>query len=304
MQPYLSLLFIVLSLSACTLDRSGLAGMPGGELTATPALACPGDTVVIAWDTERPAHPDFCRYANGNLPALQSCSSNSDCPIGGSICLDGYCNLCSAIADEQERRSECGWPSHVGCQPDLNARISVTPEPMPPLAGGEDIAQHRGERTFVVRETSTIAFRSEVADPEGNRAGNPHWLGRIDLDAQVEVVDPDLMRTAPNTYECRGRASWPGSLLEEMFAGASPRLRVLRVHNPSRFAVVGTIAGTPLRLEPGATQELGIVPEGLVQAQPDPEFLRTLPPVQCTPTFINGSYPSAPLVLTVGCTAP
>ncbi|MEO4048145.1 hypothetical protein AAFN46_13765 [Pseudomonas sp. CAU 1711] len=304
MQPYLSILFIVLSLSACTLDRSGLAGMPGGELSATPALACPGDTVVIAWDTERPPHPSFCRFANGNLPELQRCSSGRDCPIGGSICLDGYCNLCSAIADEQERRSECAAPSHLGCQPDLNARIRVTPEPMPPLAAAEDIAQHRGERTFVVRETSDIAFRSEVADPEGNRAGHPDWLGRIDLNARVEVVDPDLLRTAANAYECRGRASWPGALLEELFPGASSRLRLLSVHNPSRFAVDGSIDGNPLHLEPGATLELSLVPEGPIQAQPAAEFLRTLPPVQCTPTFSSGSYPGAPLLLRVGCVAP
>src|SRR5690606_4932262 len=111
--------------------------------------------------------------------------------------------------------------SHRGCQPNLNARIRLTPEPSPPLAAAEDIVEHRGERTFVVQETTDIAFLSEVADPEGNRAGHPDWLGRIDLNARVEVVDPELVRTAANAYECRGRASWPGTLLEELFPGAS-----------------------------------------------------------------------------------
>lgn len=304
MKAYLLLLCSVCVLSACSLDRSGLAGMPGGELSASPALACPGDTVVIRWDTQRPHHPSFCRFPNGNTPALQSCSSSRDCPIGGSACLDNYCNLCSAISNAAERRSECAAPSNQGCQPDLSARIAVTPAPTPPLAGGEDIAEHRGELTFVVQENSDIAFRSEVADPEGNRAGHPEWLGRIDLNARVEVVDPELLRTAANAYECRGSASWPSSRLEMMFPDASPRLRVLRVRNPNRFTVVGSIDGNPLRLEPGATQALGLLPQGLLQAQPAPEYLSTLPPVQCSPAFISGSYPNAPLELTLGCVAP
>lgn len=304
MKPLLLVLIIALSLSGCTLNRAGLAAMPGGEFTATPALACPGDSVTIAWDTQRPRQSSFCRFPNGNLPELQSCSSSLDCTVGGSICLDGYCNLCSAIADEQERRSECAAPSNRGCQPDFNARIRITPEPTPPLVAAEDIVEHRGERTFVVQETTDIAFLSEVADPEGNRAGHPDWLGRIDLNARVEVVDPELVRTAANAYECRGRASWPGTRLETLFPGASPRLRVLTVRNPNPFVVVGSIDGTPLRLAPREVRELGLLPQGELQAQPDADFLRTLPPVQCSAIFSSGSYPSAPLELTLGCTPP
>ncbi|MFG0381031.1 hypothetical protein ACF8C6_08705 [Pseudomonas sp. zbq_18] len=304
MKTHLLLLALLLPLAGCTLDRSGLAGMPPGEFNATPALACPGDTVTITWDTERPRHPDFCRYPDGNLPTLERCSSSGSCSVGGSTCLDGHCNLCSAISDTQERLSECASPSDAGCQPDINARLRLDPEPTPPLAAAEDIRQHRGERTFVVAQTTDIAFLSEVADPEGNRAGNPQWLGRLDMNARVEVVDPDLVRTAPNAYECRGGASWPGTRLEELFPDASPRLRLLSVRNPNRFVVVGNLDGVPLRLEPGETIMPGSLLAGPLQAQPDPAFLRTLPPVQCSAVTSIGSYPSAPLQLTVGCTAP
>lgn len=304
MKIHLLLLGVLLPLAGCTLDRSGLAGMPEGEFSATPALACPGDTVTITWDTERPRHVDFCGFPNGNLPALERCSSGASCSIGGSSCLDGYCNLCSIIRDTHERSSECAAPSNRGCQPDINARLRLDPEPTPPLAEAEDIRQHTGERTFVIEETTDIAFLSEVADPEGNRAGNPEWLGRLDMNARVEVVDPDLERTAANAYECRGRASWPGTLLEDLFPEASPRLRLLSVHNPNRFVVVGNLDGVPLRLEPGETIMPGIVLEGPLQAQPDAAFLSTLPPVQCSATNSVGSYPGAPLQLTVGCTPP
>src|SRR5690606_42121957 len=65
--------------------------------------------------------------------------------------------------------------SHRGCQPNLNARIRLTPEPSPPLAAAEDIVEHRGERTFVVQETTDIAFLSEVAeDRKSTRLNSSH----------------------------------------------------------------------------------------------------------------------------------
>ncbi|WP_137971957.1 hypothetical protein [Pseudomonas sp. F(2018)] len=291
------------ALHGCTLDRSAIAGMPGAVLSAEPSLACPGDTVVIAWDTRRPHHPGFCRFANGNTPALQSCTVSSECGGGGAICLDGFCNDCRAIADERRRLTECAAPSNQGCQPSLSARIQVTPEPDPPLADATGIFQHEGERSFVIQQTSTIAFRSEVIDTDGERAGVAGSIGRIDLDRQVTVVNPDLSRTLANAYECQGRPSWPGMRLEELFAGASPTLRLLDIRNPNRFTVVGNVNGSPLRLGPGENISLSLPLSGPVQGQPDPDFLRTLPPVICTATHSSGSYPSAPLQLTVGCVA-
>lgn len=291
------------ALHGCTLDRSAIGAMPGAVLTAEPSLACPDDTVTIAWDTRRSRSPAFCRFANGNMPALQSCSISADCGGGGAICLDGFCNNCRAITDERRRLTECAAPSNLGCLPSLNARIQVTPEPDPPLADASDIFQHQGERSFVIQETSAIAFRSEVIDAEGQRAGAPGAIGRIDLDRQVTVVNPDLSRTLANAYECQGRPSWPGMRLEELFSGASLTLRLLSIRNPNRFAVVGNVNGSPLRLEAGENLSLELPLSGPVQGQPDPDFLRTLPPVICTATHSSGSYPSAPLQLTVGCVA-
>lgn len=304
MKPFYGVLLALLVLSGCTVNRAGLAPMPGGILSATPALACPGDTVIVRWDTQRPAQPSFCAYPNGNTPTLQSCRASTDCAATGGSCVDGYCNRCAAISDAAERRSECAVPSNRGCQPDLFARLRVTPPPSPALVAVDEISEHSGERSFVVQQSSAIAFRSEVADAEGNRAGRSDWLGRIDLDAQVEVVDPALVRTAPNAYECRGNASWPGVFLETLFPRASDRLRVLQVRNPNDFTVVGSIDGTPLRLAPGATQALGLLPRGVLQAQPDADYLRTLPSVQCSATVSRGAYPAAPLELTLGCAAP
>ena len=298
------ILVLLSLLHGCTLDRSVIAGMPGARLTASPSLACPGDTVTIAWDTRRPRDPGFCRFTNGNTPALQSCSISSDCGSDGGVCLDSFCNRCSAIADERRRLTECAAPSNQGCEPNLNARIQVTPEPDPPLADASDIIQHRGERTFVIEQTSTVAFRSEVIDAEGQRAGVADSIGRMDVDARVEVVDPDLTRTLANGYQCLERPSWPGSRLEELFTGASPRLRLLRIHNPNSFTVVGNINGSPLRLTARETISLSLPLEGPIQAQPDADFLRTQPPVQCTPTHVSGSFPGAPLRLTAGCVAP
>jgi hypothetical protein len=297
------LVVLLLAQYGCTLDRSAIVAMPGGSLSAEPSLACPGDSVIITWDTQRPRHPGFCRFANGNTPALQSCRISADCGGGGVVCLDGFCNDCRAIADERRRLTECAAPSNQGCQPSLTARIQVTPEPDPPLADASGIFLHQGERSFVIQQTSAIAFRSEVIDTEGERAGVPGAIGRIDLDRQVTVVNPELTRTAANAYECLGRPSWPGTRLEELFTGASPRLRLLNIRNPNRFTVVGSVNGSPLRLGPGENLGLSLPLSGPVQGQPDPDFLRSLPPVICTATHSSGSYPGAPLLLTVGCVA-
>lgn len=294
------LLLLFSILSGCTLDRSVIAAMPGGRLGATPALACAGDTVTIAWDTQRPRNPGFCAIANGNTPALQSCTVSSEC-TGGARCVDSFCNLCSAVSDP----SECGVPSNRGCEPNLNARIQITPEPDPPLADASDITQHRGERTFVIRETSNIAFRSEVIDAEGQRAGVAGAIGRIDLDTRVEVIPVDLRRIAANAYECLGGTrTWGGTRLEDLFFSASPNLHLLSIHNPNAYAVVGNLNGSPLRLAARETVSLNLPLIGPIQAQPDPDFLRTLPPVQCTASHVSGSLPSAPLRLTAGCVLP
>ncbi|UUY07038.1 hypothetical protein LRS11_14485 [Pseudomonas sp. J452] len=298
-------LFLLFSfLSGCTLDRSVIAAMPGGSLIATPALACAGDTVTIAWDTQRPRSPSFCAIANGNTPALQSCRISADC-TAGAICLDGFCNGCAAISDSARRMSECAAPSNLGCEPNLNARIQITPEPEPPLADASDIVQHRGERTFVIRETSNIALRSEVIDVEGQRAGVASAIGRIDLDTRAEVIPIDLRRIAANAYECLGGTrTWGGTRLEELFTRASPNMHLLSIHNPNGFAVVGNLNGNPLRLAARETVSLNLPLVGPIQAQPDPDFLRTLPPVQCTASHVSGSLPSAPLRLTAGCVLP
>lgn len=299
------LLLLCSMLCGCTLDRSVIAAMPGGSLVAAPALACAGDTVSIAWETRRPRNPGFCAFANGNTPLLQSCGISADCSSVGGICLDGFCNNCAAIGDLSRRQSECAAPSFQGCEPNLNARIQVTPEPDPPLADASDIIQHRGERRFVIRETSAIAFRSEVIDAEGQRAGVAGAIGRIDLDARVEVIHTDMRRTAANAYECLGGTrSWGGTRLEDLFFSASPNLHLLSIHNPNGYAVVGNLNGSPLRLAARETVSLNLPLVGPIQAQPDPDFLRTLPAVQCSATHVSGSLPSAPLLLTAGCVSP
>ncbi len=295
------LLLLFAALSGCTLDRSVIAAMPGGSLSAMPSLACAGDTVTIAWDTHRPRNQVFCALPNGNTPALQSCHSRAECSSGG-VCLDGFCNNCSAIGDMRRRQTECAAPSNQGCEPNLNARIQITPEPDPPLADASDIFQHHGERTFVIHETSHIDFRSEVIDAEGQRAGLAGAIGRIDLDVQAEVIHVDFRRIAANGYECLGGTrNWGGTRLEELFFGASPNMRLRSIHNRNGFVVVGNLNGNPLRLEAGETISVNVPLEGPIQVQPDPRFLSTLPPVICTTTHVSGSLPSAPLVLTAAC---
>ncbi|WP_043310639.1 hypothetical protein [Pseudomonas sp. ML96] len=300
--PFLTV--ALFALHGCTLDRSVIAAMPGGSLVVGPLLACPGDTVHIAWETRRPRNEAFCAFANGNTAALLSCRISADC-ADEEECLDGYCNNCDAITNLQRRQTECAAPSFQGCEPNLNVRIQVTPEPDPPLADASDITQHRGERSFVIQETSAIAFRSEVIDAEGQRAGVAGAVGRIDLDARVEVIQTDLRRTAANAFECRGTTpNWAGVRLEDLYFGASPNLHLLSIHNPNGFAVVGNLNGDPLRLEARETISLNLPLFGPIQAQPDAAFLRTLPPVRCTATDTSGSLPSAPLQLKAGCVAP
>lgn len=288
------------ALQGCMLDRAGLSAMPGGRLSVSPALACPGDTVTIAWDTHRSFNPGFCAFPNGNRPTLQSCESQLDCGTGGGLCIDGFCNSCSIIASARTRETECASPSNRGCQPSLTARIQVTPEPDPPLLA-TNIFQHQGERQFVVGESCSVTFLGDVIDVEGGNAGLAGSTGRVDLTQRVEVVDPDLTRTAANSYLCLGSPSWPGTRLEQLFADASPNLRLIGIHNPNRFAVVGNLDGAPLRLAAGERVVLNHPVTGPIQAQPVQEFLMTLPPVQCTPVQSIGSYPGAPLELTVGC---
>jgi len=303
--PLVLLLGLLFGLSGCTLDRNVLGTIRGGTLTVSPSLACPEDVVSITWDTHRPFNPVFCRIANGNTEELQRCDISSECRSESSVCLDSYCNRCSLISDERSRQTECAAPSNRGCQPNMNARILITPPPKPPLTDASDIIQHRGERRFVIREDSGISFRSEMLDAEGIRAEAPGAMGRMDLDQQVDVVTVDLTRIAPNAYVCRGGHQWPGTRLEELFADASPNLRLTMLHNPNGFTVVGNLNGLPLRLMPGERVDLNQRVEGPIQAQPDPAFLSTLPPVICTPTDSpGGGYPNAPLELTVSCVNP
>ncbi|MBC9251236.1 hypothetical protein A9179_13205 [Pseudomonas alcaligenes] len=294
-------------ISACTLDRSVIAAMPGGSLSATPSLACAGDTVTIAWDTHRPRNPAFCAFGNGNTPTLQRCESSAGCSAAGAgaICLDNFCNNCSAVTGMRRRQAECASPSNQGCEPNLNARIEITPEPDPPLADASEITLHRGERSFVINESSAIAFRGDVIDAEGQRAGVDGAIGRVDLDARVEVVSRDFRRIAANAYECLGGTrNWGGTRLEDLFAGASSTIHLVSIHNPNSYAVVGSLNGSPLRLAARETINVDLPLVGVIQAQPDPDFLRTLPPVQCTASHVSGSLPSAPLQLTAACAAP
>ncbi|UTW05857.1 hypothetical protein [Pseudomonas benzenivorans] len=299
--PLITLPVLFLLLSGCMLNRSGLGPAPG-EFGVRPTLACPGDTVLIDWDLQVRAHPGFCRFANGNTPSLQSCSSASDCARGAS-CVDGQCNACAAIANVRNRTTDCATPSSAGCLPNMNARIELTPEPTPALERARDIwNEHSGGRQFVIEETTHIGFFSEVVDIDGQRAGVPGSLGRFDAGATVVVVDPSLTRTSPHPYECRGMPTWADAALDELFAGASDRLRVVSVRNPNGFAVeVSGLTPTPLILAPGAAQTLNMRVSGRVDARPDAAHLATLPPVMCTAVQSSGSYPDAPLELTVGC---
>ena len=140
--------------------------------------------------------------------------------------------------------------------------------------------------------------------PAAKPAPAPHALDRLKAlagDWSAEGLDGNSAPGARMRYEVTAGGS---AVLETLFPGASPRLRVLTVHNPNPFVVVGSIDGTPLRLAPREVRELGLLPQGELQAQPDADFLRTLPPVQCSAIFSSGSYPSAPLELTLGCTPP
>jgi hypothetical protein len=299
--PLIALLFLLLLIPGCTLNRSGLGGAPG-EFGVRPTLACPGDSVLIDWDLQVRADPGFCRFANGNTPSLQGCSSSSECGSGAS-CVDGQCNACAAITNVRNRTTDCATPSNAGCLPNMNARIELTPEPTPALERAHDIwNEHSGERQFVVAQTTRIGFFSEVIDIDGQRAGVPGSLGRFDAGATVEVVDPNLARTSAHPYECRGMPFWAGTLLEDLFAGASDRLRVVAVRNPNSFAVeVSGLTPAPLTLLPRATQRLNLAIRGRVDARPGAAHLATLPPVMCTAVQSNGRYPDAPLELTVGC---
>lgn len=295
-----SLLAALLVLNGCQLDRVSL-GPADGRFETNPLLACPGDTVTLRWDLLRSRHPAFCRFANGNTPGVQRCASSTAC--GDGHCLDGECNRCALIGNERLRLSECAQPSSAGCMPTMNARIEISPEPDPALTNASDIwAEHSGERSFVIQQTSAIEFFSEIIDVDGARADVAGALGRFDAASTVTVVDPELRRSIPNNYECRGTPSWPGTLLETLFRGASPSLRLLEVHNPNRFSVIASgFDIAPLTLAPDERRSLNLPLSGLLSARPDDATIRLLPPVICTPTHTEGSYPSAPLNLTVGC---
>jgi hypothetical protein len=298
----IALLTQVLLISGCGfLDRSGL-DRANGEFGVSPTLACSGDTVLIDWDLQVNDDPRFCRFANGNTPSLQSCSTSATCGSGAS-CMDGHCNACASIRNVRNRTTDCASPSSAGCLPNMNARLELTPEPSPPLERASDIwSEHIGERRFVVEETTTVAFFSEVLDVEGERAGVPDSAERFDDSATVQVIDPSLSRTSRHAYECLGMPFWTGTVLEELFAGASDSLRVISVRNPNSFGVqVIGLGPAPLLLPPRTTQALNLRVSGRVDARPDDAHLATLPPVACTALQNEGRYPDAPLVLTVGC---
>lgn len=298
----LHLLFALLVLGGCSLNRSVLSTVPGSMLEVTPTLACRGDTITLEWDLQPPANPAFCRFANGNTPALQRCGISSECGEGAQ-CIDGSCNRCALIESARTRETDCAVPSDGGCPPNMNARILISPEPEPPLENASDIwNEHRGQRQFVVEEPTQVEFFSEMTDAEGTRAGVPSALGRFDASRQVEIVDPDLTRTLNSTYACRGSPVWAGTLLEQLFRVPSDSLSLIAVRNPSSFAVVVSgLDAAPFTLAPGASRTLNLPVLGLVGARPDPAFLSTLPPVFCSAVQDGGRYPDAPLELTVGC---
>ncbi|MET1076945.1 MAG: hypothetical protein ABWY06_02885 [Pseudomonas sp.] len=291
----------LLLLVSCSLDRSVIRGMPG-TLEVRPTLACTGDPIDIRWDLQIPAHPAFCRFANGNTAALQSCASTSDCGEAGQ-CIDGQCNRCALIGDAEQRAHECATPSGAGCLPFMSARIVLTPAAEPPLENAEAIRnEHRGQRQFILDAPTEVAFFSEVIDIDGSRAGRSDALGRFDASRRVERVDPQLTRTLTNSYACQGSPVWVGALLEEVFRVPSATLRLVAVRNPNAFALAVSGLGEPsFTLAPGESRTLNLPVSGRIGARPTPAFLATLPPVQCSAVQDNGRFPDAPLELTVGC---
>lgn len=293
-------IFIIFSLSACTLNRVGIGG--GGaaaQWNVEPALFCPGDTVTVSWDMSRiPRSHENCRPSNGGLATLTSCTSSSMCPAATdgmeAVCLDNHC--CSQAIFESNSL-EC--PIANGCYPDFAVTITANNEELEPPVR-EETRRVTGSRTLTPEETTQLHFTGFY---------NPPMVLFEDRKTATMVTPvPPTNITAPFPFTCFGTTPGWASANFNDGTTSSENVRVAGVRNTSRnFIILGSSepAREPVMLAPGETSaafngQLNGVWTASLDARRDPAALNR---PRCEATNVQNPWPDLEVEILLQCAA-
>jgi len=267
---------------SCTPIRPFYPSIPA-EVNAQPNYICNGDSVDVVWNLNLPRHRDFCEFPTGGYDEALSCTTNSDCPVGGQ-CSDGQC--CASPIPLRE----CG----VSCLPDSTSTITFDP-------GGPTQSNPYGSGRISLSPT-----RSTVITLTGEW-GPPTTSIGPDTARVVVVDEPPLENLVMGfPFACMGSGfGWSNFDPSAANILPSPLVVVASVRNTSgRQIRLSDGVHTPVTLDAGAaptTAFNGPLAGTIWSAALTSLSTFGLPMPRCTPLGQSDPYPDLSIEITLAC---